>query len=59
MAQQQHHHHHHHEDYASHFKRKSLQSIEFRRKADKWLKVILMLLAALMFFLVIIATLFG
>ena len=63
MAQEQtqahHHHHHHHDDYATRFKRKSLQSIEFRRKADKWLKIILMLLAALMILLVLLATLFG
>ena len=57
--QQQHHHHHHHDDYASRFKRKSLQSIEFRRKADKWLKIALMILAILMILLVITATLFG
>ena len=61
MAEQQqhHHHHHHHDDYASRFKRKSLQSIEFRRKADKWLKIALMILAILMILLVITATLFG
>ena len=57
--QQQHHHHHHHDDYATRFKRKSLQSIEFRRKADKWLKIALMILAILMILLVITATLFG
>ena len=61
MAEQQqhHHHHHHHDDYATRFKRKSLQSIEFRRKADKWLKIALMILAILMILLVITATLFG
>ena len=63
MAQEQtqahHHHHHHHDDYATRFKRKSLQSIEFRRKADKWLKIILMLLALLMILLVLLATFFG
>ena len=61
MAEQQqhYHHHHHHDDYASRFKRKSLQSIEFRRKADKWLKIALMILAILMILLVITATLFG
>ena len=59
QQQQHHHHHHHHDDYATRFKRKSLQSIEFRRKADKWLKIALMILAILMILLVITATLFG
>ena len=59
MSQNSQGHHHHHDDYASRFKRKSLQSIEFRRKADKWLKIILMLLAILMILLVLLATFFG
>ena len=54
-----HHHHHHRDDYASRFKRKSLQSIEFRRKADKWLKIALLVLSAVMMLIVVIAYLFG
>ena len=54
-----HHHHHHHDDYASQFKRKSLNSIEFRRKLDKWLKLALFALAILMVLLVAIAFIFG
>ena len=54
-----HHHHHHHDDYASQFKRKSLHSIEFRRKLDKWLKLALFALAILMILLVAIAFIFG
>ena len=52
-------HHHHHEDYASRFKRKSLNSISFRRKLDKWLKIALFILAILMIILVFAAYLFG
>jgi hypothetical protein len=61
MSEQQHHHHHHshHDDYASRFKRKSLQSIAFRRKADKWLKIILFFVALFMIALVLAAYLFG
>lgn len=60
MSEQQHHHHHsHHDDYASRFKRKSLQSIEFRRKAEKWLKIFLLIVALFMIVLVIAAYLFG
>ena len=53
------HHHHHHEDYASRFKRKSLNSIAFRRKVDKWLKIALFVLAILMVLLVFASYLFG
>ena len=53
------HHHHHHDDYASRFKRKSLQSIEFRRKADKWLKIFLFALAVLMILLVVLSFIVG
>jgi hypothetical protein len=56
---QHHHHHHHREDYASKFKRKSLNSIAFRRKLDKWLKIALFILAIIMVLLVIFSTLFG
>lgn len=59
MSEQHHHHHSHHDDYASRFKRKSLQSIEFRRKADKWLKIFLLIVALFMIVLVIAAYLFG
>ena len=53
------HHHHHHDDFASRFKRRSLQSIEFRRKFEKWLKIGLFALALLMILLVLAAYLFG
>lgn len=53
------HHHHHHDDFASRFKRRSLQSIEFRRKFEKWLKLSLLGLAAFMVLLVFVAYLFG
>ena len=53
------HHHHHHDDYASRFKRKSLNSIAFRRKADKWLKLVLLGVAVFMILLVFAAYLFG
>ena len=59
MSDQHRHHHHHHKDYASRFKERSLLAIEYRRKADKWLKITLMVVAALMVLLVILATLFG
>ena len=62
MSEQHHHHehsHHHRDDYASQFKRKSLQSIAFRRKLDKWLKIGLFALAILMVLLVFLAYLFG
>ena len=54
-----HHHHHHRDDYASRFKKKSLQSIAFRRKADKWLKISLLVLSVVMMLIVVIAYLFG
>ena len=54
-----HHHHHHRDDYASRFKKRSLQSIEFRRKADKWLKISLLVLSVVMMLTVVIAYLFG
>ena len=62
MSEQHHHehsHHHHHDDYASQFKKKSLQSIAFRRKLDKWLKIGLLALAIIMMLLVVLAYLFG
>lgn len=44
------HHHHHtpHRDSASEFKRKSLDSIEFRKKFEKWLKIALVVIAIIM-----------
>ena len=53
------HHHHHHDDYASRFKRKSLNSIAFRRKFDKWLKIALFVVSILMLVFVAAAYLFG
>ena len=59
MSHEHHHSHHHHDDYASRFKRKSLQSIEFRRKLDKWLKIALFIVAILMLILVAVSFVFG
>ena len=56
---QEHSHHHHRDDYASRFKKKSLQSIAFRRKADKCLKISLLVLSVVMMLIVVIAYLFG
>lgn len=54
-----HHHSHQREDYGSRFKRTSLASIAFRRKADKWLKIILFFLSFIMITLVVLAYLYG
>lgn len=43
-----HHHHTHHRDSASEFMRKSLDSIEFRKKFEKWLKIALVVIAIIM-----------
>lgn len=60
MSEHQHHtHHHHREDDASKFKKRSLQSIAFRRKLDKWLKIILFIVAILMVLLVVLSFIFG
>lgn len=49
MAEQQHHHHHHHrKDSATRFKERSLRAIVLRRQFEKWLKVIVMILALVM-----------
>lgn len=48
-----HHHHSHRKDSATRFKERSLRAIEQRRKAEKWLKTILIILAALMILAVI------
>mgnify|MGYP007056158348 FL=1 len=50
---EQHHHHHHRKDGASRFKERSLNAIVLRRKIEKWLKMILLVLAALMILAVI------
>ena len=54
MAEQQqqqhqhHHHHHHHKDDATRFKERSLNAIVLRRKLEKWLKIIVLILAFVM-----------
>ena len=45
--EQQHHHHHHHKDGASRFKERSLNAIYVRRQFEKYLKLALIVLAAL------------
>ena len=50
--------HHHHKDGASRFRDRSLRAIELRRKAEKWLKVILLILAIFMVLLVFASYLF-
>ena len=48
MSEQQHHHHHHHrKDGASRFKERSLNAIYLRRQLEKYLKIFLIVLAAL------------
>lgn len=59
MSEQHHTHHHHREDDATKFKKRSLQSIAFRRKLDKWLKVILFVVAILMILLVVLSFIIG
>ena len=54
-----HHHSHHREDYGSRFKRTSLASMAFRRKADKWMKIGLFLLSVVMVVFVVLAYLYG
>lgn len=44
---EQHHHHHHHKDGASRFKERSLNAIYVRRQIEKYLKLALIVLAAL------------
>ena len=43
-----HHHHHHRKDGASRFKERSLNAIVLRRKIEKWLKIVLCIIAAIM-----------
>lgn len=58
MAEQQHHHHH-KKDSATIFKERSLRAIELRRLFEKWLKIIVMLLALVMVILVVLAYTLG
>ena len=46
--QQHHHHHHHHKDSATLFKERSLNAIVFQRKAEKWGKIFLLVIAIIM-----------
>lgn len=48
MAEQHHHHHHHKLDSSSEFKRDSLNAIVFRKRFEKVLKIVLVVLAILM-----------
>ena len=52
-------HHHHHKDSSSIFKEKSLRAIELRRLFEKYLKIVVVLLAIVMVALVIFAYTFG
>ena len=54
-----HHHSHLREDNGSRFKRPSLASMAFRRKADKWMKIGLFLLSVVMVVFVVLAYLYG
>ena len=54
MSEHKHHHHHQHKDSATIFKERSLNAIVLRRKLEKWLKIIVMVLALFM----ILATLY-
>lgn len=49
-----HHHHHHRKDTATLFRERSLRSITFRRQFEKWLKIILCIIALLMILAVIL-----
>lgn len=55
----EHHHHHHHKDGASRFKERSLNAIVFRQKAEKWLKIVLCIVAAMMVMSVIFVYILG
>ena len=59
MSERHHHHDHRHRDDASLFKERSLNSIEFRRKFEKWLKFIVVVIAILMVMAVIYVYTFG
>lgn len=51
--------HHEHKDSVSRFKERNLNAIVYRRKMEKWLKVLLIILAIVMVILVVIAYLLG
>lgn len=59
MSEKKHHHHHHYEDDATRFKRKSLLSIERRKKLKKWSFVALCTIAVIMGILVVLAYTIG
>lgn len=42
------HHHHHHKDGATRFKERSLNAIVLRQMMEKWLKIVLCIIAAIM-----------
>ena len=50
MAERQHHHHHQHhrKDFATLFKEQNLRTIRINRMIDKWLKIILLVIAVIM-----------
>jgi Co/Zn/Cd efflux system component len=52
--QHQHHHHHHHKDGSSRFKERNLNAIVLKRKMEKWLKIVLLVIAILMIIAVIL-----
>ena len=59
MEQEHHHHHRRHKDSASIFKEKSLRAIELRRLFEKYLKIVVVILAIVMVALVIFAYTLG
>ena len=59
MEQEHHHHHRHHKDSASIFKEKSLRAIELRRLFEKYLKIVVVIVAIIMVALVIFAYTLG
>jgi cell division protein FtsL len=48
MAEKHHHHHHHKTDSAHEFKKSSLNAIVFRKKFEKILKIVLIVIAIIM-----------
>ena len=59
MAEQHHHHHHHRKDGATRFKERSLRAIELQKIFEKWLKILLIIVACLMVIAVIAVYKFG
>ncbi|MBR1548981.1 MAG: hypothetical protein IJ637_09700 [Prevotella sp.] len=61
MSEQKHHHHHHkhRKDSATLFKERSLRSIAVKRQIEKWLKIVLMVVAAIMVLAVVFVYKFG